>query len=181
MEAQPAKEHPQLLVAPEVCGRIGVLSQSAVLERIGIVLPNLVEQYRSHLHWGRFDKAMDCAEQASALALAACGRELRQAGHPFSCGDLAEELRRRIQPHKNRGSLSTRHSELATEIQSVLALDGSADVRTTEEKLRLAYRWMELAVSCAKIPVKYEADERKQQQKQQQVQYPEPQMRMEMG
>ena len=132
MEAQPAEEHPQLLVAPEVCGRIGALSQSVALERIGIALPNLVEQYRSHLHWGRFDKAMDCAEQASALALAACGRELRQAGHPFACGDLAEELRRRIQPHKNRGSLSTRYSELATEIQSVLALDGSEGVRTTE-------------------------------------------------
>lgn len=181
MEAQPAEEHPQLLVAPDVCGRIGALSQSAVLERIGIALPNLVAQYRSHLHWGRFDKAMDCAEQASALALAACGRELRQAGHPFACGDLAEELRRRLKPHKNRGSLSTRHSELATEIQSVLALDGSEGVRTTEEKLRLAYRWMELAVSFAKIPVKYEADERKQQQKQQQVQSPEPRMRMEMG
>ncbi len=181
MEAQPAEEHPQLLVAPEVCGRIGALSQSVALERIGIALPNLVEQYRSRLHWGRFDKAMDCAEQASALALAACGRELRQAGHPFACGDLAEELRRRIQPHKNRGSLSTRYSELATEIQSVLALDGSEGVRTTEEKLRLAYRWMELAVSFAKIPVKYEADERKQQQKQQQVHSPEPRMRMEMG
>ena len=63
----------------------------------------------------------------------------------------------------------------------MLALDGSEGVRTTEEKLRLAYRWMELAVSFAKIPVKYEADERKQQQKQQQVHSPEPRMRMEMG
>lgn len=33
-------------------------------------------------------------------------------------------------------------------------------------KLQLAGAWLNLAASCAKVPVKYEADQLKQQQKQ---------------
>ena len=41
-------------------------------------------------------------------------------------------------------------------------------MRSQEEKQRLADRWLELAVSFAKIPIKYEAEELKRQQKQEQ-------------
>lgn len=35
---------------------------------------------------------------------------------------------------------------------------------------RLGYRWLELAASCAKVPIRYEADQIKQRQKEEQAQ-----------
>ena len=168
LEAQPSEEHPQLIVAPEVCGRIGAISESVRLDCLESALPSLIQQYGSHFHQGRFEQAMKCAEQASALALAAYGRELRQMGRPASAGELSEMLRCCILPHQNRGSLIGRHSELFVQAQNVLALANAEGVRSQEEKQRLADRWLELAVSFAKIPIKYEAEELKRQQKQEQ-------------
>lgn len=78
MEAQTPVEHPQLEVAPEVCRRIGNLTERAKLDTIQQVMPWLMEKYCSHLHWGRFDQAMTCMEQMAALSLAAYGRERNQ-------------------------------------------------------------------------------------------------------
>lgn len=175
LDVQPAEDHPQLTAAPGICKRIAAMSGSVKPDRIDIELPDLLERYRNHLHWGRFDKAMDCMEQMSALALAACGRELRQIGKPTSTQDLAEALRRCILPHQNRGKLHGRHSEIAMEIQSVLAKCTAPGIRSPEDKQQLAKAWLELAASCAKIPVKYEAEELKQKQKQ------EPSLKMGMG
>lgn len=169
LEVQPAEEHPQLIVAPEVCGRIGAIGETVKLDRLESELPNLVQQYRDHLHWGRFDKAMACVEHASALALAAYGRELRQMGQAVSAEELSETLRTHIHPHQNRGSLKNRHSELAIQIQSVLARESTVGIRSQGEKQQFANGWLELAVSFAKIPVKYEAEELKQRQKQEQA------------
>lgn len=47
------------------------MSTTVKLDRLNIEVPWLIEQYRTHLHWGQFDQAMDCMEQASALAVAA--------------------------------------------------------------------------------------------------------------
>ena len=77
LETQSAEEHPQLMAAPEVCKRVCAMSTAVKLDRLNIEVPWLIEQYRTHLHWGQFDQAMDCMEQASALAVAACRRELR--------------------------------------------------------------------------------------------------------
>ena len=55
------------------------------------------------------------------------------------------------------------------EIQSVLAKGSAEGIRTESDKRQLADAWLGLAVSCAKIPVKYEADLLKQQQKQEQT------------
>ena len=151
------------------------MSGSVKLDRIDIELPDLLERYRSHLHWGRFDKAMDCMEQMSALALAACGRELRQMGRPASPEELAESLRRRILPHQNRGKIHGQHSEIAMEIQSVLAKSAAPGIRAQEDKQQLAKAWLVLAASCARIPVKYEAEELKQQSKQAET------LKIEMG
>ena len=103
----------------------------------------------------------------SALALAACGRELRQIGRPASSEGLAETLRRRILPHQNRGKIDGRHSEIAMEIQSVLAKSTAPGIRSPADKQQLARAWLELAASCAKIPVKYEAETLKQENKSQ--------------
>ena len=42
-------------------------------------------------------------------------------------------------------------------------------IRSESEKQELAESWLELAISCAKVSVKYEADVLKQQQKQEQA------------
>lgn len=79
-------------------------------------------------------------------------------------------LQSRIHPHQNRGSLKTRATEIDMEFQSVLAKDAVEGVRTEVEKKAAASAWLELAISCAKVPVKYEADELKRQQKEEKVQ-----------
>ena len=44
------------------------------------------------------------------------------------------------------------------------------DIRTQAEKKEVASAWLELAISCAKVPVKYEADEIKRRQKEEKTQ-----------
>lgn len=170
LEAQPAEEHPQLIAAPEICGRIASRIQDVRLSHVEQDIPNLIDYYRTSLHWGHFDKAMDRMEKASAIALAVYSRELRQMGQSASAEELSETLRGHILPHQNRGSLKNRHSELAMQVQSVLALGDIVGIRSQEEKQQFADSWLELAVSFAKIPIKYEAEELKQRQKQAEVQ-----------
>lgn len=174
LEAQSAEEHPQLLVAPEICGRIVTHSGTAKLDRLEYEVPWLIEQYRAHLHWGRFDRAMDCMEQASTLATAACSRELRQLGVAVTEEELARALCERIRPHRNRGSLKNRHRELASQFQSVLALGAAVGFRSQEEKKSIAGRWLDLAASFAGVPIQYEAEQMKQLEAQ-------PRLGMELG
>lgn len=170
MEVQAPVEHPQLEVAPEVCRRIGKLTERAKLDTIQQVMPWLLEKYCAHLHWGRFDHAMTCMEQMAALSLAAYGRERHQLGDTVSTEKLAVVLQSKIQPHQNRGVIKNRDTEIRMEIQSVLAKGRAEGIRTETDKRQLAEAWLCLAVSCAKIPVKYEADLLKQQQKQEREQ-----------
>ncbi len=163
LKAQPAEEHPQFIVAPEVCGRIGAISESVKLDRLTFEIPHLIQHYRNNLRWARFDRTMDCAEQASALALAACGRELRQMGEQVSTEELTMALRRRIQPHHNRSDLQNRHSGLTEQFQRVLEKTNTAGIRSQTDKRQLAAAWMDLAVSFAMIPVKYEAEKLRRQ------------------
>ena len=71
-----------------------------------------------------------------------------------------------IHPHQNRNSLKNRTAELTEQVQGVLAKTSAPGIRSETEKRELADSWLELAVSCAKVPVKFEADSSKQQQKQ---------------
>lgn len=166
LEAQGAEEHPQMIVAPEICERICALSQEVKLDRLKYEIPNLIEQYRAHLHWGRFDRAMDCMERAAALSAAACRRELRQLGAAVTEEELAGALCERLRPHRNRGSLKNRHRELTLQLQSVLALGDAMGLRSQEEKKTIAGRWLDLAVSFAGVPVQYEAEQVKRREPQ---------------
>ena len=169
MEAQAPVEHPQLEVAPEICRRIGKLAERAKPDTIQQVMPWLLDKYCSHLHWGRFDQAMTCMEQMAALSLAAYGWERNQLGDAVSTEELTSVLQSGIQPHQNRGVIKTRDTEIRMEIQSALAKGCTEGIRTETDKRQLAEAWLGLAVSCAKIPVKYEADLLKQQRKQEQA------------
>lgn len=173
MPAQPAEEHPQLVVAPAICARIGKMSGNMQTNQLEQKLPVLLEQYRSHLHWGRFEKAEDCMEQAAALAMAAALRECRQMGIAFSAVELAKKIQAGVQPHQNRGSLKNLGKELATQLQTVLTQQNANGIRTAEDKKQLANGWFNLAIACTKVLVKAEAEEMKLEQKNSQT--------MEMG
>ena len=167
LPAEPAEEHPQLIAAVPICARIGVTiaCKAARPEQAERRIPDLLQRYRSHFHWGRFDQAMECMELASALALSTALRECRQFGKEVSPQRGAEFLCRQILPHQNRGKLKNRADEIAAQFQRVLALKSAAGICTMETKRKTANAWIELAVSCAKVPVRYAADRIRQQQK----------------
>lgn len=164
LPAQEAEEHPQLLAAPEVCGRIGGRMQDVRTAYWEQDIPNLIDYTRISLQWNQLDRVTECMEHASALALSVYGRELRQLGEQRTPEELTEELRRRILPHQNRSSLCRRPDELAAQFQSVLGKTAAPGIRGEAEKRDLAESWLELAVSFAKVPVKIEADIIKQEQ-----------------
>ncbi|MBQ3078347.1 MAG: DUF3991 and TOPRIM domain-containing protein, partial [Clostridia bacterium] len=110
--AKPAEEHPQFIVAPEVCRRIGKIGETVNLSRLQSELPSLLEQHRRFLQWNRTEDAMDCAERMAAFALSACAREMRQTGVQASTKTLSEVLRQYIQPHQNRANVRSRHYEI---------------------------------------------------------------------
>lgn len=170
LEAQHAEEHPQLIAAESVCQRIGVKCREAQPDRAAQQIPALLLRYRDHLHSGRFEEAMDCMETMSALAMAVVLRECRQMGVALTPERGAEFLRNSIKPHQNRGVLKNRTDEIAMEFQSVLAKENALGVRTETEKRDIASAWLDLAISCVKVPVKYAADEMKRLQKEEQAQ-----------
>ena len=170
LPAQEAEEHPQLIAASEVCGRIGVYMEECVIpERVGRELTNALCGYEMNLRRDYPEGATTCIELASALALYAYGRGLRQLGEPHSSEELLEQLRSCIHPHQNRSSLNSRTAVLAEQAHAVLKLASKPGIRSEAEKRQLTESWLELALSCAKISVKYEADVLKQQQKQEQA------------
>lgn len=165
LEPQPPEEHPQLIVAGTICERIGAKCKAVRPEQAAYQIPRLLQQYQNDLHWGRFERAMDHMETMSALALSVVLRECRQMGTVLTEEQGARFLQSHIHPHQNRGSLKTRATEIGMEFQSVLAKDAVEGIRTEVEKKATASAWLELAISCAKVPIKYCADEHRRQQK----------------
>lgn len=165
LEPQPPEEHPQLIVAGTICERIGAKCKAVRPEQASYQIPRLLQQYQNDLHWGRFEQAMDHMETMSALALSVVLRECRQMGTVLTEEQGARFLQNHIHPHQNRGSLKTRATEIGMEFQSVLAKDAVEGIRTEVEKKATASAWLELAISCAKVPIKYCADELRRQQK----------------
>ena len=169
LPAQDSEEHPQLITASEICDRISRRVKDSRRDYWEQDIPNLIDYAKISLQWKQFDRAMECMEHASALALAVYERKLRQLGKRQTPEELAETLYRRILPHQNRGGLHHRPAELAEQFRSVLEKISAPGIRSETEKRALADSWLELAASFAKVPVKYEADILKQQQKQEQA------------
>lgn len=170
LEAQPAEEHPQFVAAGPVCRRIGARCQEARPDRAVYQIPGLLQQYRDDLHWGRFDQAMERMETMAALALSVVLRECKQMGAALTIEQGVRFLESRILPHQNRRILKNRTDEIAMQFQGVLARSNAQGIRTQAEKKEVASAWLELAISCAKVPVKYEADEIKRRQKEEKAQ-----------
>lgn len=170
LEAQPAEEHPQFAVAGLVCRRIGARCKEVQPDRAVYQFPGLLLRYRNDLHWGRFDQAMERMETMAALALSVVLRECKQMGIALTTEQGVRFLESHILPHQNRSILKNRADEIAMQFQSVLAKNNRQGIRTQAEKKEVASAWLELAISCAKVPVKYEADEIKRRQKEEKTQ-----------
>ena len=170
LEAQPAEEHPQFIAAGPVCRRIGARCKEVQPDRAAYQIPGLLLQYRNDLHWGRFDQAMEHMETMAALSLSVVLRECKQMGTALTTEQGVRFLESHILPHQNRSILKNRADEIAMQFQSVLAKNNRQGIRTQAEKKEVASAWLELAISCAKVPVKYEADEIKRRQKEEKTQ-----------
>ncbi len=166
LPAQEPEEHPQIIAAGPVCRRIAVYMENARPDCLGRELHSAIKGYQMNLQSDHVDAAMDCIEQASALALFAYGRELRQLGRPMTDSQLTEQLQNRILPHQNHGSIKNRNREIAAQVQKVLEQNAAPGIRSAADKETAAQAWLSLAVSLAKIPVKFDADVIKQQNKQ---------------
>ena len=169
LEAQPAEEHPQIIAAESVCQRIGAKCKEIQPGLAAQQVPDLLQKYRGHLFCGRFEEAMDCMETMSALALAVVLRECRQIGAARTPEQGAEFLRGRIQPHQNRSNFRNRTEEIARMLQNALAQGMIKSVHAESEKKSLASAWLNFAIACAKVPVKYAADEMKRLRKEAQA------------
>ncbi len=161
--AEPAEEHPQLIAAIPICEEIGNRCFAVDPNKASVQIPALLQSYRNHVHWGRFDQAAEQMTYAAALALAAVRREYRQLGEDVPPQRMSELLLGHIQPHQNRSALYSRAAEISVEFQRVLAKNNAGGIRTKEDKQQLANAWLNLAASCAKVPIKYAAEQLKQQ------------------
>ena len=58
-------------------------------------------------------------------------------------------------------AIRNRTEEISAQLQTALAKSGAPGVRGEAEKREIASAWLELALSCAKVSVKNDADELK--------------------
>ena len=165
-DAQPAREHPQSIVKEEVCSRIAEKGAAVQPDRAIHQLPALLQSYQKHLRERKMDLAVDAMEQISACAFSLALREHKQLGTPLPVDHAVSLLQDQMKPHTNRASIPSRTAEITSAIQAALLQTQRVGIRGEEEKRKMAQMWMELAVSCAKIPVKYAADELAGTQKQ---------------
>ena len=78
-------------------------------------------------------------------------------------------------PHRTRRAIRNRAEGIPAQVQTARAKGGAPGVSGEAEKREIASAWLELALSCAKVSVKNDADELKAMEKQKQA------LGMEMG
>ena len=183
LPALPAEEHPQLAVAPEVCQFIAEKCGELKPDSLGNLekeLPRLLQFFQNHIQQNQIGRATLYADEASALALAAYSRELRQLGQPADAVELGKQLCACVLPHQNHASFKSRHRELSAKTQAVLKQYAAPGIRSAEDKRKLAEAWLDLAVDFVKVTVKFQAEEQEKLQKQQEAQKLKPELAMTM-
>lgn len=171
LPALPAEEHPQFIVAPDVCQFIAEKCGRLKPGSLGSLekeLPRLLQFFQNHIQQNQIGRATLYADEASALALAAYSRELRQLGQPISAEELNKQLCARILPHQNHASFKNRHRELSARTQAVLKQYVAPGIRSVEDKRKLAEVWLDLALDFVKVTVKFQAEELEKWQRQKQ-------------
>ena len=161
LSAQPAEEHPQLLAAESVCARIAMKCAGIQPDKVLQRLPAMFQFYRTCMEGNKLDTAMDCIEEIAAMSLQVVLRECRQLGADLTITQGGQFLKSRILPHQNRSSLKRRTEEISALIQRAVDQSGAPGIRGEAEKRAIAGAWLDLAIACAKVSVKQDADERK--------------------
>ena len=161
LSAQPAEEHPQLLAAESVCARIAMKCAGIQPDRVLQRLPAMFQFYRTCMEGNKLDTAMDSIEEIAAMSLQVVLRECRQLGADLTITQGGQFLKSRILPHQNRSSLKRRTEEISALIQRAIDQSGAPGIRGEAEKRAIAGAWLDLAIACAKVSVKQDADERK--------------------
>ena len=153
------------VVMPLITLGLGTLCfPDAPLFTIGLVLEYAVPTGVASLMW------VGMSRGNTALCLSVVLLECKQMGTALTVEQGVRFLESHILPHQNRSILKNRADEIAMQFQSVLAKNNRQGIRTQAEKKEVASAWLELAISCAKVPVKYEADEIKRRQKEEKTQ-----------
>lgn len=88
-------------------------------------------------------------------------RECRQLGTDLTITQGEQFLQSRILPHQNRGKLKNRTDEISALIQRTVDQSSAPGIRGEAEKRAIAGAWLDLAIACAKVSVKQDADERR--------------------
>lgn len=161
LPAQPSEEHPQLLAAESVCARIAMKCVGNQPDRVPQRLPALFQFYRTCMEGNKLETAMDCIEEIAAMSLQVVLRECRQLGTDLTIAQGGQFLQSRILPHQNRGNLKSRTEEISTLIRRAVDQSSAPGIRGEAEKRAIAGAWLDLAIACAKVSVKQDADERK--------------------
>ena len=161
LPAQPAEQHPQLQAAEFVCARIAAKCMDLKPDRAEQRMPALFQFYRKCLQEKKLETAMDCMEEMAALSLLVTLRECRQLGTALTPAQGCQYLQSHILPHQNRKSIRGRTEEIAAQLQTALDKINAPGVRGEAEKRGIAGAWLDLAIACAKVSVKQDADERK--------------------
>ena len=117
--------------------------------------------YRTCMEGNKLDTAMDSIEEIAAMSLQVVLRECRQLGADLTITQGGQFLKSRILPHQNRSSLKRRTEEISALIQRAVDQSGAPGIRGEVEKRAIAGAWLDLAIACAKVSVKQDADERK--------------------
>ncbi len=117
--------------------------------------------YCTCMEENKLGTAMDCIEEVAAMSLQVVLRECRQLGTDLTITQGEQLLQSRILPHQNRGKLKNRTDEISALIQRAVDQSSTPGIRGEAEKRAIAGAWLDLAIACAKVSVKQDADERR--------------------
>lgn len=153
--------HPQLLSAKSVCARIAMKCMGVKLDNLPQRLLAMFQFYCTCMEENKLGTAMDCIEEVAAMSLQVVLRECRQLGTDLTITQGEQFLQSRILPHQNRGKLKNRTDEISALIQRAVDQSSAPGIRGEAEKRAIAGAWLDLAIACAKVSVKQDADERR--------------------
>lgn len=124
---------------------------------------SMMQQIRSHMHWGRFYETEEILRKILCSSVSAAASEYRQMNHSRDLSTVQSRLRYGFKTYENRGHLKTRMDLLDKEI---MALQGYERVLSAEEKIELAECYEAIAAHCLKGVILLEQHQQKHEQRQ---------------
>ena len=163
LPALSAEPHLQHLLRDEICEKLTSASVGQCREGSADLFSSMMQQIRSHLHWGRFYEAEESLRGMMCSSVSSAAREYRQMNHSRDLSTVHSRLRYGFKAFENRGQLKTRLDLLDKEI---IALRGYERVLSAEKKEKLAECYEAIAGHCLKGVILLEQNQQKQEQRQ---------------